>query len=115
MARLRTRYICNTCGSVFDEPVTLYERANWLTDKPMIPCEAVCPDCGGDDWEEAYSCGWCEEDFAEVDTVAGLFCRKCFDQILKERPDIVGGFIEEQKDIFAEYADEYLREEAKKK
>ena len=113
MGNIVSRYICRDCGSVFDYPATVWERHDWLDDKPMIPSCSVCPDCGSGNYTEALVCEYCQEEYSADDMVADLFCKICFEHIIKSRTDILRAFAEENRDVFAEFAEEYLRNSEK--
>ena len=62
-------YICPKCHETFDEP--FYESddtGGWSS----------CPMCGSPDFEEAWHCACCGEDFAFGDLIGGVLCKECF-------------------------------------
>lgn len=62
-------YICN-CGAKFDDPGRdEYAGDTW-------PC---CPECGNPDFEPAYQCMCCGEDFLYEDVVDGIICPECLE------------------------------------
>lgn len=69
-------YICNICHETFSEP------ADQLEPHPELdgsPCEhfPVCPNCFGDDFEEAIQCDICGEWKHEDEMLDGHYCYDC--------------------------------------
>ena len=62
-------YICPKCHETFDEP--FYESddtGGWSS----------CPMCGNPDFEEAWHCACCGEDFTFGRLIGGGLCKHCF-------------------------------------
>ena len=113
MGNIRSRYICRECGYVFEEPSRVQEIHHEV-DGRQVEIFCVCPNCGDTFFEDAITCGYCEEEYAEDDMVAKLFCKKCIDEMIRCRQDIVKAYIGEDLESFAEFADEYMRKERQK-
>lgn len=105
------KLICSNCEWCDDE-----EEFYWVGKDPD-EFEVVCPCCyKEDDWiEEAKQCEYCGDWFLE-DKLSGGICRDClWNYIVKNRTDIVLGFLWENRDVFGEYASEIICGESKKK
>ena len=105
------KYICENCGWCDD-----LEEFFWQG-RDIDDFGWNCPVCGKDDgWiHEAVMCDVCGDWFGE-DELEGGICRNClWNYITVQRPDIVLGFLYENRDVFGEYASEIICRESKKK
>lgn len=62
-------YICPKCGEKFNVP----DRQQWKGD-----AWNCCPNCGEPDYEPAFECACCGEDFLEKDLIGGV-CAECLE------------------------------------
>ena len=88
------RYICCKCGAKFDNP---------FRDGHGAEAWDSCPECGCADFEAAWKCVCCGEDFQFGDLADGKLCKTC----LSEAPsmDDVAAFAydEQNRDAFASF------------
>ena len=71
-------FICEYCGKVFDEPKMIGHD---------VDRGYVCPDCGRDDFDEAYQCALCG-DWVASDKIHGYGPYVCEDCINEHRYDL---------------------------
>lgn len=74
-------YYCKDCGKVMRESEIHVETGEdihwWLDDCPAERwTEWYCPDCGGEDLEEAVFCDYCGDPFRPEDLTDGV-CARC--------------------------------------
>jgi len=62
------RYICCKCGAKFDNP---------FRDGRGAEAWDSCPECGCPDFEAAWKCVCCGEDFQYGELLDGKLCRNC--------------------------------------
>lgn len=100
-------YICHKCGAVFDEPNIRIEREMHSEFLPEIVWEdlhfPICPECGGNDFDEAALCEYCMNEFDADDLIGGTLCKGCLDEILRGRGDLVRAYIMGDPEAFVEY------------
>lgn len=74
-------YICNNCGAIFENTVSIHEHHNELYDKPIETYHG-CPFCKCDDVTEAVQCDLCGE-FVAYDYVklrdGTIACSDCYE------------------------------------
>lgn len=68
-------YKCLNCGSVFDEPIAIYEREPYGNSYAEYHSDDICPYCKGD-IDTAEKCEICGEYYAESDIYNGV-CIEC--------------------------------------
>lgn len=64
-------YICLRCGYHFETPKETHNGG--YPEEPTYEC----PNCGSDDFEDAFKCCVCGEDFADDDMCTGAVCKGC--------------------------------------
>ena len=103
-------YICNRCGSAFDENDAVYET---FRHNEVVPggdeLFMTCPDCGNSDYESATLCCRCGEPLRNGDLIGGYYCEKCLNDMTTA--DLEHQFCLEQRDCFAEFLHEKEREQ----
>ena len=70
------RYLCDHCGTPFDEPVTRHYTET-LGEFTRPYTEAVCPICGCDSFSDADLCPKCGEAKLAEETL----CKRCRDAL----------------------------------
>lgn len=71
-------YICDHCGTPFDEPVVIAHREN-LGEFTREYFDGVCPICGCDSFRDADSCPGCDE---AKPADEGCLCKSCKKKLL---------------------------------
>ena len=92
-------YYCNDCSSVFEE--CDIKRGQQL-EHFGTPCHetfAVCPFCGGEDFEDAVQCVKCGEWTRETDCDIDNVCPSCVKDINKRFNEVFSAI--EREVIFA--------------
>jgi len=105
-------YICHKCGAVFDEPNIRTEREMHNEFLPEIVWEdlhfPICPECGGNDFDEAALCEYCGDVVRKTELIGGCVCEKCLEEIFHGRSDLVRAYILEDKAAFGEWLHEHM-------
>lgn len=96
-------YYCVRCGHAFSEAKAYFHRGEFYG--------LVCPECGCYEFEDAHECCYCESWRPDSEMISGLLCPWCYDQIIRNRTDIVKAFIDIDKDAFAEFVNEWMEKE----
>ena len=102
-------HICNSCGAEFEDPFFKYEPEihYWLDDKPVEDrWYAICPECGSEDIDVIEYCEYCEEFHRKEEMVSDGICKKCIDEIIRMRQDMVIAYFEDdpdEKEFLAEF------------
>lgn len=90
-------YICKDCGAVFEEPGIVYDDPSPAG--VALPSGSYayeeCPDCGGDDFEEARHCDRCDEYYLGDK----ILCDSCMEELGIELREIKGRFHMTQDDF----------------
>ena len=111
-------YICHKCGAVFDEPNVRTEREMHSEFLPEIVWEdlhfPICPECGGDDFDEASQCCACMREFDADSLIGGILCGECLEKILDTGGGMVKSYIMQDPEAFAEYMLDEMRKEERK-
>jgi hypothetical protein len=69
---------CERCSAIFDESELrcVFDPVGECGDRTAYVERGLCPECGNDEYEEAFECAVCGEYFT-TDELAGNICREC--------------------------------------
>lgn len=73
-------YKCNNCKEIFVLPKVVSMQTG-------VECEGyveaidveVCPECGSNDFEDAFSCEWCGE--YKDNMITDIWCEDCYEKM----------------------------------
>lgn len=100
--------ICNECGAVFDEPKGVFNKVGELPTDGHY--ESVCPECGGDDIEDAERCHGCDE-YKAKSTLNDGFCNECGAEVEKKAREFWTGLTEAEQEYLRDRICEILDKE----
>lgn len=95
-----TRWICNCCGTVFDEPVTKV-TTEWIEGHVRTDTEPICPICGELYIDPVVPCPGCDGFKFEEE----ILCKECRSDLLRRFNAFADSLTEEEEQQIDEWTD----------
>ena len=101
-------FCCCNCHATFEsgEERIIKERSECFG-FPAVEEFCVCPECGSDDYEEAFICRICGDTFPKSEEDCEGVCEKCSGELRDEFEAWLEDYTPEEQQVLLEIAENY--------